>query len=137
MTTINDCEIINLSTIKRREGNITPVEGGRDIPFQIERIYYLYDVPGGSSRGGHAHKELQQLLVAVMGSFDVILDDGNQKKTVHLDRAYHGLYIPQRIWRELENFSSGGICLVLASAFYDPDEYIYDYDSFISKRSNL
>jgi hypothetical protein len=131
MSTIDDCKIINLPKISNRKGNITPVEGFRTAPFDIARVYYLYDVPGGSMRGGHAHKELQQLIIAVMGAFDVVLDDGFNKKTVRLDRAYCGLYIPNMIWRELENFSSGGICLVLASLPYDEFDYYRDYENFI------
>jgi len=131
MSSINDCRIIELSKISNRRGNLTAVEGCHHIPFDIARVYYLYDVPGGSMRGGHAHKELQQLLVAVMGAFDVVLDDGREKKTVRLDRAYYGLYIPNMIWRELENFSSGGICLVLASLLYDENDYYRKYDNFM------
>jgi dTDP-4-dehydrorhamnose 3,5-epimerase-like enzyme len=108
------------------------VEGGNHIPFNIERVYYLYDVPGGAVRGGHAHKQLQQLVVSVMGAFDVVLDDSFKKKTVRLDRAYFGLYIPNMIWRELENFSSGGICLVLASLSYDESDYYRNYDEFVN-----
>jgi dTDP-4-dehydrorhamnose 3,5-epimerase-like enzyme len=129
--TIDDCRIIDLPKISNRRGNITPVEGGRHIPFDIERVYYLYDVPGGAVRGGHAHKQLQQLVVSVMGAFDVILDDGDKRKTIRLDRAYVGLYIPTMIWRELENFSSGGICLVLASLPYDESDYYRDYNEFM------
>ncbi len=132
MTTVDDCELIDLPKISARQGSITPVEGNKDIPFDIERVYYLYDVPGGESRGGHAHKELQQLIVSVMGSFDVVLNDGQKKKTVTLNRAYYGLYVPKMIWRELENFSSGGICLVLASMPYGEDDYIRDYDEFFT-----
>ena len=132
MSSICDCRIIELRKISNRRGNITPVEGGHNIPFDIERVYYLYDVPGGSIRGGHAHKELQQLIVAVMGAFDVLLDDGIEKKTVRLDRAYYGLYIPAMIWRELENFSSGGISLVLASLPYDESDYYRDYNDFLN-----
>ncbi len=131
-TTINDCILIDLPKISERKGAITPIYSQEHVPFQIERIYYLYDVPGGESRGGHAHKELQQLLISVMGAFDVILDDGHEKKRVHLDRAYHGLYITHMIWRELENFSSGGICLVLASHKYDEKDYIRDYEQFVA-----
>lgn len=130
MTTIENCRLMKLAKITARQGNITPVEGGRDIPFRIERVYYLYDVPGGAARGGHAHRELQQLIVAAMGAFDVVLDDGRRRRTVRLDRAYQGLYLPEMIWRELENFSSGGICLVLASMPYDEDDYIRSYDMF-------
>jgi hypothetical protein len=132
MSKIDDCRIIDLPKITNRRGNLTPVEGGKDIPFDIARVYYLYDVPGGSIRGGHAHKELGQLLVSVMGAFDVILDDGYNRKTVRLDRAYFGLYIPRMIWRELENFSSGGICLVLASLPFDESDYYRDYDAFLN-----
>ncbi|WP_028321881.1 sugar 3,4-ketoisomerase [Desulfatiglans anilini] len=130
MTSINACKVINLPKISERKGAITPIYAGEHVPFEIQRVYYLYDVPGGESRGGHAHKELQQLIVSVMGAFDVILDDGTERRRVHLDRAYYGLYIPQMIWRELENFSSGGICLVLASAPYDEHDYIRDYVEF-------
>lgn len=131
MTSINACKVINLPKISERKGAITPIYAGEHVPFEIQRVYYLYDVPGGESRGGHAHKELQQLIVSVMGAFDVILDDGTERRRVHLDRAYYGLYIPQMIWRELENFSSGGICLVLASAPYDEHDYIRDYLEFV------
>ncbi len=131
MPTIDDCKIINLPKISNRKGNITPVEGFHTVPFDIARVYYLYDVPGGSTRGGHAHKELKQLLISVMGAFDNILDDGHKRKTVRLDRAYYGLYVPRMIWRELENFSSGGICLVLASLPYDESDYHRDYDEFL------
>lgn len=136
MTSIDDCKIIELPKVSARQGNITPVEGIKTIPFDIRRVYYLYDVPGGETRGGHAHKGLQQLIVSVMGSFDVILDDGRQRKTVSLNRAYYGLYIPPMIWRELENFSSGGICLVLASQLYGEDDYIREYDQFLKEKYN-
>jgi hypothetical protein len=122
---------MDLPKIRERKGAITPIYGQEHVPFRIERIYYLYDVPGGESRGGHAHKRLQQLLVSVMGAFDVILHDGHEQKRVHLDRAYHGLFITNMIWRELENFSSGGICLVLDSAHYDANDYIRDYHEFL------
>jgi dTDP-4-dehydrorhamnose 3,5-epimerase-like enzyme len=131
MSTIDDCKIIQLPAIHNRQGNLTPINSGIDIDFDIKRIYYLYDIPGGASRGGHAHKELQQLIVSVMGAFDVILDDGSNRKTVHLDRAYNGLYIPKMIWRELDNFSSGAICLVLASLPYDEMDYYRDYDEYL------
>lgn len=136
MTSIDDCKIIELPKISARQGNITPVEDIKTIPFDIRRVYYLYDVPGGETRGGHAHKGLEQLIVSVMGSFDVILNDGRQRKTVSLNRAYYGLYIPPMIWRELENFSSGGICLVLASQLYGEDDYIREYDQFLKEKYN-
>jgi WxcM-like, C-terminal len=131
MTTVHDCKLLELPKISRPQGNITPAENCQLIPFDILRVYYLYDVPGGETRGGHAHKELQQLIVSVMGAFDVVLDDGYQRRTVLLNRAYYGLYMPRLIWRELVNFSSGGICLVLASLPYDENEYIRDYDLFL------
>jgi hypothetical protein len=128
---VYDCSIIELPRIENPAGNITPVHGGVNILFEIARVYYLYDIPGGITRGGHAHKALQQLIIAASGSFDVLLDDGINKKTVTLNRPYYGLYMPQMIWRELQNFSSGGICLVLASIKYDEADYIRDYESFV------
>ncbi|MDH7599256.1 MAG: FdtA/QdtA family cupin domain-containing protein [Sedimentisphaerales bacterium] len=133
-TTIGDCKLIDLPKISERRGAITPIYSGTHVPFDIARVYYLYDVPGGESRGGHAHKELQVLIVSVMGAFDVVLDDGEDRKRVRLDRGYYGLYIPAMIWRELENFSSGGICLVLASMPYDESDYIRDYDTFLKEK---
>jgi len=123
--------------IHNRQGNITPINAGIDIAFDIKRVYYLYDVPGGAERGGHAHKQLRQLIVSVMGAFDVIVDDGTKRKTIHLDRAYRGLYIPTMIWRELDNFSSGAICLVLASLPYDENDYYRNYDEFLSATKSL
>lgn len=111
-------------------GNLTFLEGGLHVPFDIRRVYYLYDVPGGSHRGGHAHKELQQLIIALTGSFDVILDDGRDRRRTRLDRAYRGLYVAPMIWRELRNFTSGSVCLVLASAPFDEDDYFRDYSTF-------
>jgi dTDP-4-dehydrorhamnose 3,5-epimerase-like enzyme len=133
-TTVHDCRLIDLPKISERRGAITPIYGGEHVPFEIVRVYYLYDVPGGESRGGHAHNQLQQLIVSVMGAFDVVLDDGLERRKVHLDRAYYGLYIPKMIWRELENFSSGGICLVLGSEPYDEADYIRDYDTFLREK---
>lgn len=122
-----DCRIIELPKISDPRGNLTFVEGGQHIPFDIQRVYYLYDVPGGAERGGHAHKGLHQLIVAMSGSFDVVLDDGRQKKRFHLNRSYYGLYVCPMIWRELDNFSSGSVCMVLASNRYDEDDYYRDY----------
>ncbi|NDY74540.1 WxcM-like domain-containing protein [Desulfobacter hydrogenophilus] len=130
-TTIYDCKLIELPRFYDRRGSLTPIYNQDHIPFDIVRTYYLYDIPGGKKRGGHAHKNLQQLYVSVMGAFDVTLDDGKEKKTVRLDRAYKGLYIPKLIWRDLHNFSSGANCLVLASLLYDEYEYIRDYDQFL------
>lgn len=128
---LEDCHIIELSKITDPRGNLTFIEGKRHIPFEIKRVYYLYDVPGGATRGGHAHKELEQLIIAISGSFDVILDDGYERKRFHLNRSYFGLYIPQMIWREVDNFSSASVCLVLASKEYDEVDYYRDYDEFI------
>lgn len=131
MSLVDDCRLVQLARIPRLEGTITAVEGGLDLPFDIARVYYLYDIPGGESRGGHAHRDLQQLIVAVMGSVDVLLDDGDRKRLVTLNRAYNALYLPRLIWRDLLNFSSGAICLVLASLPYDESDYIRDYAEFI------
>ncbi len=124
------CEIIDLPKILDHRGNLTFIESYNHIPFDIKRIYYLYDVPGGAERGGHAHGKLKQFIIAANGSFDVIVDDGFEKKRYHLNRSYYGLYIPTVTWRELDNFSSGSFCLVLASEVYDEKDYIRDYDSF-------
>ena len=128
---LSDCQIVNLPKIAEPRGNLTFIEAGRHVPFEIRRVYYLYDVPGGSERGGHAHKELRQLIVAMSGSFDVILDDGRQKQRFHLNRSYYGLYVCQMVWRELDNFSSGSVCLVLASNSYDESDYYRDYQDFL------
>ncbi len=127
---IDSCRIIDLPKITDLRGNLSVIEGNNHIPFDIKRVYYLYDVPGGSSRAGHGHKELQQLIVAMSGSFDVIVDDGIGRKKFQLNRSYCGLYIPKGMWREVENFSSGGVCLVLASTKYDALDYFHDYDEF-------
>ena len=132
---INDCKIINLPRINDPRGNLTFVEGNDHIPFSIARVYYLYDVPGGAERGGHAHKDLQQLIIAMSGSFDIHLDDGVSKKTVHMNRSYMGLYVPTMIWREIDNFSSGAVCMVLASERYSEADYYRDYDEFQSASS--
>lgn len=130
-SSVYDCCIIPLSKVHNRAGNITVVEGNSDIPFETRRIYYLYDIPSGENRGGHAHKGLHQLIVATSGSFDVLLDDGKNKKIVRLDRPNYGLYVVPGIWRELFEFSSGSVCLVLASAKYDAEDYIRTYEDFI------
>jgi len=127
---IRDCLRIDLPKIQNPAGKITSINENVDIPFSIRRVYYLYDVPGGEERGGHAHKKLFQILVAASGSFNVILNDGFEKKNIHLNRPYIGLIIVPGIWRELSNFSSGSICLVLASELYDVVDYIRDYSLF-------
>ncbi len=127
-----DCVILPLNKIHNRAGNITIIEGEKSIPFEVKRIYYLYDIPGGENRGGHAHKQLHQLMVAASGSFDVMLDDGNNKKIVTLNRPDYGLLIVPGIWRELMEFSSGAICLVLASEKYNINDYLRDYEQFLN-----
>ncbi len=129
---IDQCTLIDLPRIKDPRGNLTFVEAGRHIPFDIRRVYYLYDVPGGSKRGGHAHKTLHQFIIAMSGSYDIHLDDGNSKKTIHMNRSYYGLYICPMIWRVMDNFSSGAVCMVLASDYYDESDYYRRYDRFIS-----
>ena len=119
ISSVYDCTIITLDRHQHEKGNITVVQNNKEIPFEIDRVYYLYDIPGGESRGAHAHYDLEQLLVAASGSFDVTLDDGNVKRTFTLNRPYQGLYIKSGLWRELDNFSSGSVCMVLASAKYD------------------
>lgn len=128
---LQHCKIIDLPIVEDRRGNLTFIEGGKHVPFDIRRVYYLYDVPGGSHRGGHAHKELHQLLIAMSGSFDILLDDGRTKFKYHLNRSYYGLYIPPMIWREIDNFSSGSVCMVLASEHFSEDDYCRDYDCFV------
>jgi len=128
---ISKCKIINFPIIHDPRGNLTFIENSRHIPFDIKRIYYLYDVPGGAERAGHAHKNLHQIIIAMSGSFDILLDDGYEKKRFHLNRSYYGLYIPPMIWRVIDNFSSGSVCLVLASDFYSEDDYYRNYDDFL------
>jgi hypothetical protein len=127
---LKNCKLINLPKITDPEGNLTPIEGGRHVPFEIKRVFYLYDVPGGATRAGHALKTCQQFIIAMSGSFDVILDDGTERERYHLNRSYTGLYVPPLIWRELENFSSGSVCAVLASEVYDEKNYYRNYEKF-------
>lgn len=131
---IDLCRVIDLPKIRDVRGNLTFLESGRHVPFDMRRVYYLYDVPGGAERGAHAHKDLRQLIIAVSGSFDVGLDDGTTRKTFHLNRPYQALYVCPMIWRDLENFSSGSVCLVLASNEYSESDYFRDYDSFLMAR---
>lgn len=135
-STIFDCKIIELPKLITEKGSITSINNSNEIPFEINRVYYLYDVPGGESRGGHAHKELKQLIVAASGSFDILLDDGISKQVFTLNRPYFGLLMPSGIWRELSNFSSGSICLVLASLDYDERDYIRDYNEYLKFKHN-
>ena len=131
---VQDCKVIDLPKISERKGAITPIYGGEHVPFEIKRVFFLYDVPGGEGRGAHAHKALHQFVISVMGAFDVVLDDGKENRRVRLDRAYYGLHIPPMIWAHEENFSSGGICLVLASDIYDENDYIRDYQEFLKRK---
>jgi hypothetical protein len=129
--TVYGCSVIEMDKHHSDVGSITVIENNKEVPFEVQRTYYLYDVPGGEERGGHAHKELKQLIIAVSGSFDVLLNDGNIKRTVTLNRPYQGLLVVPGLWRELNNFSSGAICLVLASQKYDEADYIRDYEEFL------
>ena len=128
---IDLCKIIDLSKISNPSGNLTFIENNNHIPFAIQRVYYMYDVPGGAYRGAHAHKNLEQLIIAMSGSFDIEIDDGETKRRFHLNRPYYGLYIPPMMWRFLDNFSSGVVCMVLASDVFDEADYIRDYSQFI------
>lgn len=128
---VNDCKLIDLPKIRNRAGNITPVENNEDIPFDIKRIFYLYDMPGGESRGGHAHKDLYQLIIAASGSFEVTLNDGKEYKKFFLNHPYYGLLIVPGIWAELVNFSSGSICLVLTSDVYSESDYLRNYQDYL------
>ena len=127
---MKEIEIINLPKILDKRGNLTFIEGKKHIPFEIKRAYWIYDVPGGEKRGGHAYKTLREFVIALSGSFDVLLDDGNGKKVYSLNRSYYGIYIPEMVWREINNFSTNALCLVLASDFYKKEEYIMNYKNF-------
>jgi dTDP-4-dehydrorhamnose 3,5-epimerase-like enzyme len=131
-TALDDCRIVNFPKVTDYRGNLSFIEENNQIPFQIKRVYYLYDVPSGATRGGHAHKALHQVVIALSGSFDVILDDGIRKRSFFLNRPHYGLYIPPKVWRELENFSSNSVALSLVSEVYDESDYIRNYDAFKS-----
>ena len=131
VTSVYDCRIFNLPKVQNRAGNLTAIENNNTIPFSVRRVYYLYDIPGGEDRGGHAHKNLQQFIIALSGAFDVNIDDGKNKKIIHLDRPHFGLHIVPGIWRRILNFSSGSVCLVLASLPYDEYDYLRDYKDFL------
>ncbi len=134
---LDNCQMVDLPRVNDPRGNLTFIEANRHVPFEIRRVYYLYDVPGGSERGGHAHKQLHQLIIAMSGSFDIHLDDGCKKKTIHMNRSYHGLYVCPMIWREIDNFSSGAVCMVLASENYDELDYYRDYDEFVNDTKRI
>lgn len=132
-----DCKKVDLIKIADPRGNLTFIEGGRHLPFEFKRVFYLYDVPGGADRGGHALKTCHQFLVAMSGSFDVIIYDGKETERIHLNRSYNGLHIPPMIWREMDNFSSGSVCLALASEYYNPDDYYREYNDFLKAVAEL
>ena len=136
LSTVYDCTIIELDKHhSERKGNISVIENDKTIPFEVKRVYYLYDIPGGEERGAHAHKKLQQLIIAASGSFDVILNDSNVKRRFTLNHPYQGLYVKPGIWRDLGEFSSGAVCLVLASEVYDEADYIRDYNDFLNYKN--
>lgn len=128
--TLNDVRVIQLPKILDRRGNLTFIEGDNHIPFEIKRTYWIYDVPGGEIRGGHAFKEQDELIVALSGSFDIVLDDGFEKKTYQLNRSYYGLYVPKGIWRQMENFSTNSLSMILASTAFNKEDYVFDYELF-------
>lgn len=128
---LDQCRIIEFPRITDARGNLTFIEGTRQVPFEIKRVYYLYDVPGGASRAGHAHKALHQVLIAMSGSFTVIVDDGTRRAEFRLNRSYFGLYVPPLVWREIEDFSSGSVCLAVVSDYYSEDDYYREYQEFL------
>lgn len=133
---MNKPQIIELPKFLDQRGNLSFAQNNTQIPFEIQRTYWLYDVPGGESRGGHAYRNTEEFVIAISGSFDVIVDDGKEKKTFHLNRSYYGLYIPKGLWRSMENFSTNSLALEFASTQYDPNDYIRDYDEYLKLKSN-
>ncbi|MFX1695344.1 sugar 3,4-ketoisomerase [Paraburkholderia sp. A1RO-1] len=135
MASVHNCRILRFPQIHSSAGTLTPIENMHHVPFEIQRVYYLYDISAGASRAGHSHKNLQQVLIAMSGSFDVHLDDGREKRVVHLSQPHEGLYIPTMIWREIHDFSSGAVCVALASLLYDEGDYYRRYDDFLRAAS--
>lgn len=133
--TVDDCRVVSLPKIVDQRGNLTPIEGGQTIPFRIRRVYWIYDVPSGAVRGGHAYRELDELVVCLSGAFDFVVDDGSRRKMVRLSLASQGLYVPRLIWRSIESFSTNSACLILASHTYDAGDYIRDYESYRAMRA--
>lgn len=131
MSKLQECKLVDLPRFSDERGNLGVIEAGKDIPFEIKRVYYLFDVPKAAERGVHAHKKLQQLIIPINGSFDIMLDDGTDRETFHLDNPTQGVYVTNMIWRELDNFTEGAVCMVFASEHYDPDDYYHEYDEFI------
>ena len=136
-TSVYECMLLTLPKNHQLNGNLTSITNSKEVPFDIKRIYYLYDVPGGNSRGGHAHKDLYQIMIALSGSFRVTVDDGNIKRSFDLFQPYQGLLIPPGLWRDLDHFSSGSICMVLASEIYDENDYFRDYEEFVRRKKNV
>ena len=135
-TTVYDCSIIELNKHHANEGNLTVVENNKTIPFEVKRLYYLYDVPGGEVRGSHAYRETEEFIVALSGSFDVVIDDGKVKQIFSLNRSYYGLYVPKMMWRQMQNFSTNSLALIVTNTEFNRDDYIYDYDLFLKEKSN-
>lgn len=134
ISSLSNARIINLPKIEDPRGNLSFIEEEKHIPFKIKRTYWIYDVPGGEKRGGHAFKEQQELIVALSGSFDIVVDDGNMRQTFSLNRSYYGLYLPSRLWRQMQNFSTNSLAMVLSSTHYNGEDYIYDYNEFLNFR---
>ena len=134
--TIDDVKLVELPRFNDPRGNLSFAEQNNHIPFAIQRTYWVYDVPGGENRGGHAYKSTSEFIIAISGSFDVILDDGSEKKTYTLNRSYYGLYVPRGLWREMENFSTNSLAMILSSTDYDPNDYVRDYDEFLTLKKD-